>query len=117
MTTTNMITYSDLVIDAEVVKHVVISGVSVAEGQLLGRITADGKYKDCQSDDADDGSRTVRCIALEAADATLADVEIPALFAGKVNESALVFAGTDDLATHFGNLCNTGIYPMSTMDP
>lgn len=114
---TTLNTYSDLVIDAGVVKAVTITGVSVAEGQVLGRITADGKYKDCEMADADDGSRTARCVALEAADATLADVTIPALFAGKVNENALVFEGVDTLDTHFGALCDTGIYPMSTMDP
>lgn len=117
MVTTTLNIYSDLVIDAWAVMEVTITGVSVTEGQLLGRITADGKFKDCQSDDADDGSRTVRCIALEAADATEADVVIPALFAGKVNRSALVFAGTDELDTHFNALCDAGIYPMETLDP
>lgn len=117
MVTNNICTNSNLVIEAWVVKPVVITGVAVEAGQLLGRISATGKYKDCEIADADDGSRTVRCIALADADATVDDVTISALFAGKVNENDLVFEGVDTLTTHFSNLCDAGIYPMSTLDP
>lgn len=116
MVETNTNSYDNLVIESDVAMEVTIVGVEVAVGDVLGKITASGKYVVVDST-AVDGSAVARCVALEACDATVEDVAIPALFAGKVNENELSFGGTDDLTTHFEHLCDAGIFAMPVLDP
>jgi len=106
-----LITYEDLVVRADTVMPVTVTGIEVAVGLCLGRITSGGLYQDCDTAHASDGSEYFRCVALEDCDATEEDVVIPALFAGEVNEDALTFGGTDDVADHFVEMCDAGVYP------
>ena len=116
MVETNTTTYDNLVFKKETAMPVTIVGEEIEVGQVLGMITASAKFVGCQSDGTDDGRRTAICVALEACDAQLADVEIPALFAGEVNEDELEFLGTDVLATHIRQLWMQGIYPKNPLD-
>jgi hypothetical protein len=79
---------------------------SVAEGQIMGKIAASGKWTVCKSG-ASDGSQIPRGIFLdtltEIADST--DVSyVNIVNGGKVNAAKLVFNGTDTLDTLVGGV-------------
>lgn len=104
------ITYENLVIKAEVTDGgTLIAGQDLVAGAVLGKITASGKLQLCDSTAAD-GSEAPFAILLEDSDATAADLEVPILLAGVVNEGALSFGGTDTADTDRAALRDGGIF-------
>lgn len=82
-------------ISREVVTIASGSGVITA-GMVLGKITASGKYKPYDDDNAD-GSETAAAIAYDAVDATSADKQLAVIFRhAEVKLSALQWAATND---------------------
>lgn len=71
------------------------SGV-VPAGLVLGKITASGKYKPYDDDNAD-GSETAVCLAYDTVDATSADKKAVVIFRNaEVRASAILWAATND---------------------
>lgn len=67
----------------------IVSGAGVLlKGTVLGRVTASGNY-DAYADAGAGGLDTARAILAEDVDATSADVNCVAYFAGDFNEAAL----------------------------
>jgi hypothetical protein len=96
--------------DYPLVTDIVIVDTGVlAIGTVLGKITASGKYKICDST-AVDGSAAPLCILGEAVDATSADVNAVVYLSGAFDENQLVFGGTDTAATHRAALRAKNIY-------
>lgn len=88
----------------------VISGAGIlARGTVLGKITASGKCKIVNSANSD-GSQTPYAILLEPVDATSADKVAGAAISGVFNTKALIFGGTDTIATHQAGLRDVGLY-------
>lgn len=87
----------------------VLTGDNLTRGALLGRVTADGKYK--QSDDgAGDGSETPVAILAIDADASSEDQAVIVYVAGEFNENKVGF-GTGKTADGVRNdLDALGIY-------
>lgn len=71
-------------------KVTIATGANLAQGSLLGKITASGKYVLSASAGVD-GSQTPDAILAEAADAATADVQAIVYFSGEFNELALTF--------------------------
>lgn len=89
----------------------ILSGAgSLARGTVLGRVTASGKLVVVNSAGTDDGRRTPYGILLEATDATSADKVAPVALSGEFNSAALVFGGSDTVATHKAALRDLNIY-------
>ena len=71
------------------------SGV-IKAGMVLGKITASGKYKTYDDDNAD-GSETAAAVAFDEVDATSADKKVTVIFRdAEVNLDALQWAATND---------------------
>jgi hypothetical protein len=87
---------------------------TLARGTVLGKITATGKCVICNSAGTDDGRRTPYAVLLETVDASSADVEAAAALTGCFNEAALVFGGTDTIATHRSALRDLSIFATAT---
>lgn len=67
----------------------IVSGAGVlGVGQVLGKVTASGKFK-AYADGNSDGSQTAKLILAEAVDATSADVKCKAYESGHFNQAAL----------------------------
>ncbi len=83
---------------------------TLAAGSVLGVITSGGKLK-LTVTGAGDGSQTPKYVLIEAVDATsdVTGVKKKLLASGTVRGSALVFGGSDTLATHFDALKANGI--------
>ena len=76
---------------------------SISKGEVLGKITASGKYGSYDNGAAD-GRETAVGIAAEAVDAATSDQLCQAVFSGAVYESKLTgldAAAKTDLANHF----------------
>lgn len=95
---------------------------AIVRGTVLGRIPGDGNYKVLKSA-AVDGSQFPKAILL--ADITLAAAAtgtVPVALRAELNQDALVFDGTDTLATAvsderlFDHLVRTGLYPEEIND-
>jgi len=99
--------YSDVI----AVPVTIVAGEGVlGRGSVLGKITATGKYALVNSAGPDDGRRTAAAILAEDVDATDNDVVTTAYVRGEFNENALVFGGTDTVATHKSHLQDIGIF-------
>lgn len=93
----------------------VVSGAGVlVRGTVLGKITASGKVNKVDSTKSD-GSQTIYAILAEDVDATSADVAAPAYFTGEYNSRAVVFGGTDTVATHADAARARGIFFKDTV--
>ena len=96
-----------------------LAGTAYPVGAVLGRITANGKYKLATSGGSD-GAQTAAAILLYAVDATTADATAIILARGPsiVSKAALVFDATIDdaakIATKHGQLAALGIIPRET---
>jgi len=89
----------------------IVSGAgALARGTVLGKITASGKLTIVNSAGTDDGRRKPYAVLLESVDATSADKAAPVALAGLFNANALVFGGTDTIATHKEALRDVGLY-------
>ncbi|AGH98948.1 head decoration protein [Micavibrio aeruginosavorus] len=67
----------------------IAAGADLAKGAVLGRITANGKFKLSASASAD-GSQIPDAILAEKANAAASDVQAVIYFSGEFNENALV---------------------------
>jgi len=96
-----------------------LAGTAYPVGAVLGRITANGKYKLATSGGSD-GAQTAAAVLLYAVDATTADATAIILARGPsiVSKAALVFDATIDdaakTATKHGQLAALGIVPRDT---
>ena len=96
-----------------------LAGTAYPVGAVLGRITANGKYKLATSGGSD-GAQTAAAVLLYAVDATTADATAIILARGPsiVSKAALVFDATIDdaakIATKHGQLAALGIIPRET---
>jgi hypothetical protein len=93
-----------------------LAGTAYPVGAVLGRITANGKYKMATSGGSD-GAQTAAAVLLYAVDASDADATAIILARGPaiVSKAALVFDATVDdgakIATKHGQLTALGIIP------
>ena len=87
----------------------IASGANLAQGALLGKITASGKFK-LSASAATDGSEVPDAILAEAANATAADVQAVVYFSGDFNESALSLGAGHTLASVKAGLRDRNIY-------
>ena len=87
----------------------IASGANLAQGALLGKITASGKFK-LSASAATDGSEVPDAILAEAANATAADVQAVVYFSGEFNESALSLGAGHTLASIKAGLRDRNIY-------
>ena len=96
-----------------------LAGTAYPVGAVLGRITANGKYK-LSTSGGSDGAQTAAAVLLYAVDATTADATAIILARGPsiVSKAALVFDATIDdaakTATKHGQLAALGIIPRDT---
>ena len=96
-----------------------LAGTAYPVGAVLGRITANGKYK-LSTSGGSDGAQTAAAVLLYAVDATTADATAIILARGPsiVSKAALVFDATIDdaakIATKHGQLAALGIIPRDT---
>lgn len=87
----------------------IASGANLAQGALLGKITASGKFK-LSASAATDGSEVPDAILAEAANAIAADVQVVVYFSGEFNESALSLGAGHTLASVKAGLRDRNIY-------
>ena len=87
----------------------IASGSNLVRGTVLGVITTGGKAAKVDSTKSD-GSQTAYAILAQDTDATSADVVAPVYLTGEYNGNALVFGGTDVVATHKSALRKIGIF-------
>jgi hypothetical protein len=81
---------------------------NLARGTVLGKITASGKFKTADKDNAD-GSQTAEYILAYAADATSADVNAVVYTQGMFNREKLIVGATDTIADHEARLRDINI--------
>jgi Bacteriophage lambda head decoration protein D len=67
----------------------IAAGADLAKGTVLGRITANGKFK-LSASASSDGSQTPDAILAEKANAASADAQAIVYFSGEFNENALI---------------------------
>lgn len=67
----------------------IAAGADLAKGAVLGRITANGKFK-LSASASTDGSQTPDAVLAEKANAADNDVQAVVYFSGEFNENALV---------------------------
>lgn len=96
-----------------------LAGTAYPVGAVLGRITANGKYK-LSTSGGSDGAQTAAAVLLYATDARAGDQDAVAILRGPaiVSKAALVFDATIDdaakIATKHGQLAALGIIPRET---
>ena len=96
-----------------------LAGTAYPVGAVLGRITANGKYK-LSTSGGSDGAQTTAAVLLYATDATEADQNAVVILRGPaiVSKATLVFDTTVDdaakTATKHGQLTALGIVPRDT---
>ena len=96
-----------------------LAGVAYPVGAVLGRITANGKYK-LSTSGGSDGAQNAAAVLLCANDARAADQDAVVILRGPaiVSKAALVFDATVDdaakTATKHGQLAALGIVPRDT---
>lgn len=89
----------------------VVSGAgALKRGSVLGKITASGKLTLVNSAGTDDGRRKPYAVLLEDVDATSADKAAPVALAGQFNAAALIFGGSDTVATHKEAMRDVGLF-------
>jgi len=94
---------------AKAVPITLTSGESVVRGELLGRVTADGKYLASLSA-ATDGSEAPRAIAAETIDASGGDTEMHAYLEGEFNQDEVTFGTAHTAASVKAALQDVNIY-------
>jgi hypothetical protein len=77
----------------------ILTGNNLKRGTVLGKITASGKCVAVDSTKSD-GSQTPSAVLSEDADASAGDKQACAYLTGEFSASALIFGGTDVVATH-----------------
>lgn len=84
--------------DNRYIDAVLVSGQTVVKDQALGIVTASGKYAALKSGETD-GSQLIRAWAAEIVDASGGDKNIRILNEGDLDDSQMVFDGSDTLDT------------------
>lgn len=90
----------------------VLSGETVVKGQLMGRITASGKYKACNTGHSD-GAEVCDAIMAHDVDASGGDTEGIAYLTGDFNSNALTIAqspSADTVAAHEQEARQRGLF-------
>lgn len=88
----------------------ILSGQNLARGACLGKITASGKHVIVDSGGTDDGRRAPVAILAEPCDASGGDAQAVVYLSGAFNAAAVIFGGTDTVATHRAALRDLNIY-------
>ena len=93
----------------------IASGENIVRGAVLGKVTADGKFKVSLAA-ANDGSETANVIAAQDADASEGDVtNVVVYIKGEFNANALTFGTGHDAASVKPQLRDVGIYIKSAV--
>lgn len=88
----------------------IISGQTISRGDVLGKITASGKYN-LSLNAAVDGSEVANAIAAEDIDASGGDVTNAAIYVkGDFNTNALTFGTAQTAANTYDDLRSAGIF-------
>lgn len=95
-------------------KVTVTSGLTLAAGTVLGRVTTGGQMV-AVDDSLSNGAQAPYAILAEAVDASAAAKEGIAYLSGEFNESALVFGGDDTIADHRDALRAINIYTKTNL--
>ncbi len=82
---------------------------ALARGTILGKVTADGKYK-VTDKASSDGSEVASVVLAEATDATLEVVGAPVYLSGQFNAAVVVFGGESVAADHKDQLRDVSIF-------
>ena len=91
------------------------SGENIKRGSVLGKVTADGKFK-LAVDASTDGSKEPVAIAIEDVDATAGDVtNVGVYIKGEFNQRALIFGAGVTVDNSKDKLRDVGIYIKSTI--
>ncbi len=86
----------DFPIDTDAVT--ILSGENLARGAVLGKITASGKYRECDTA-AVDGSEDPKVILARATDASGGDVDdVPIYNTGQFNDNKITLKGATTVA-------------------
>lgn len=95
----------------------ILSGLTLARGTVVGKITASGKLKVFDTVNAD-GSEIPYGVLLDAVDASAADTVGPIAVSGKFNIGALIVGGATDLTTDANQklLRTANLYTASVTD-
>ena len=93
---------------------VVASGQTLVRGSVLGKKSADdtGVLVDSA---ATDGSQVPFCILAEDIDTSGGEAVAPVYLSGEFNEAALVFGGSDTIATHRATLRELSLFTTTTV--
>lgn len=115
--TSESVTYDDLFVTGSgfpvVVDYVTIaSGNNYKRGTVLGIVTASEKAVAVDST-KETGEGSAYAILASDTDATAADIVAPVYLTGEYNGNALIFGGTDTVATHKVALRKIGIFVKS----
>lgn len=94
---------------AKAVEIILASGENVVRGEVLGEITASGKFLASLSA-AVDGSQVPRAIAAEAKDATAGDKKMHAYVEGVFNQDKLTIGTAHTVASIKQDLWDFNIY-------
>jgi hypothetical protein len=92
----------------------ILTGNNLKRGTVLGKITASGKYVAVDSTKSD-GSQTPVAVLSEDTDATAGDKQSCAYLTGEFNAGALIFGGTDVIATHKTVLRSLSIFAKNVL--
>lgn len=87
----------------------------LSRGAVLGRVTADGKYRLCNKANAD-GSQSARVVLADAVDATQEASGAPVYLTGQFNEAAVSFGGDSEVDDHKEELRELGIFLTSASE-
>lgn len=92
-----------------ITRKVTVTGGSRKRGDVLGKVTADGKYKLSEAA-ADDGSEEPVAILMEDVDASGSDKEAFVYETGLFNQNALTFGDGHDVDSTRTDLRRLGIH-------
>ena len=87
----------------------ITGGAALTKGAVLGKITANGKYK-LSASAAADGSEVPDAVLAEDANATAADVQAVVYFAGEFNELAVTLGAGHTVVGIKAGLRDKNIY-------
>ena len=94
----------------------ILSGESVVRGEVVGKVTASGKYIPCDHT-VSDGSQIPRGIMVMAIDASAADVTGVFYTHGQFDSDKLTFGGTSDIDDLKDALKDANLYTKDLVSP
>jgi len=87
----------------------ILTGLTLARGAVLGKITASGKYKACDTS-LSDGAETPEAVLAEAIVTTADTGNVPVYLTGAFNIDALSFGGTTSAADTKAGMRNKSMF-------